>query len=89
MAAKKAPSKDDLIKAIIDRKKVIMNNPELEVNLVNLIIPFAGEGKIKEMDPGTNNVTIEFSAPIMAMLDFVTKTKLAAFIDLVNDITKG
>ncbi len=86
MAKKITRTKDELINDIIARQKDVIDQKILEPVLIDLLVPLAGdEGKIKSIDE-EGNVTIEFKSPILSHLNYLTKKKLVALLDMMEEL---
>ena len=83
-------TKDELVNEIITRQKAIIDGIDqkiLEPVLIDLLVPLAGaEGKIKAIDE-EGNVTIEFSSPILSHLNYLTKKKLMALLEMMEELS--
>lgn len=86
MTTAKYQTKDDLIKTIVKRQKDVLANKDVESGLIDAIVPLSAmDGKIKSInDDGT--ITVEFTAPILGYLDYLTKKKLHAIIDMLDEV---
>jgi hypothetical protein len=87
MGTKTSRTKDELVQAIIKRQKAVIDQKVLEPVLIDLLVPLAGaEGKIKAID-GEGNVTIEFQSPILSHLNYLTKKKLVALLEMMEEFS--
>jgi len=83
---KKKLTKIDLERAIIDKRKEMIGNNILEPALIDLLVPLSGaDGKIKEIDDD-GNITIEFTAPISLYLQQLSRKKLQALVDMIDEL---
>jgi hypothetical protein len=86
MAKKTVRTKDELVSEIIAKQKDVIDQNILEPVLIDLLVPLAGaEGKIKAIDE-EGNVTIEFKSPILSHLNYLTKKKLVALLDMMEEL---
>jgi hypothetical protein len=86
MAKKTGRTKDELVSEIIAKQKDVIDQNILEPVLIDLLVPLAGaEGKIKAIDD-EGNVTIEFRSPILSHLNYLTKKKLVALLDMMEEL---
>ncbi len=85
MVKKKYQSKRELVEKVIERKSEIIGNTVMERGLLDSLIPLSGmDGEVKSInDDGT--VVIEFSAPIDAYLDLLTRKKLMSLLELMDE----
>jgi hypothetical protein len=87
MPKKTTNTKDELVSEIIARQKAVIDQNILEPVLIDLLVPLAGaEGKIKAIDE-EGNVTIEFNSPILSHLNYLTKKKLVALLDMMEELS--
>ncbi|NMC06096.1 MAG: hypothetical protein GYA24_12845, partial [Candidatus Lokiarchaeota archaeon] len=86
MPRRTARTKEELVDEIIARQKAVIDQKILEPVLIDLLVPLAGaEGKIKAIDE-EGNVTIEFKSPILSHLNYLTKKKLEALLDMMEEL---
>jgi hypothetical protein len=87
MPKKISRTKDELVNDIIARQKAVIDQKILEPVLIDLLVPLAGaEGKINSIDE-EGNVTIEFNSPILSHLNYLTKKKLVALLDMMEELS--
>nr|MDO8084514.1 hypothetical protein [Candidatus Sigynarchaeum springense] len=87
MAKRTTRTKDELVNEIIARQKAVIDQKILEPVLIDLLVPLAGaEGKIKSIDE-EGNVTIEFQSPILSHLNYLTKKKLSALLEMMEELS--
>ncbi|MEX2682226.1 MAG: hypothetical protein Q6373_011535 [Candidatus Sigynarchaeota archaeon] len=87
MPKRTACTKEELVNEIIARQKAVIDQNILEPVLIDLLVPLAGaEGKIKSIDE-EGNVTIEFQSPIQSHLNYLTKKKLSALLDMMEELS--
>jgi hypothetical protein len=87
MPKKTTRTKDELVSEIIAHQKTVIDQNILEPVLIDLLVPLAGaEGKIKSIDE-EGNVTIEFNSPILSHLNYLTKKKLVALLDMMEELS--
>lgn len=86
MTKKGYRSKAKLISEIVNRQGEILESKIITHALLDFLVPLSGsDGKIIDInEDGT--VTIKFSVPIQAYLEFLTRKKLMMILDSLNDI---
>ncbi|MBN2152014.1 MAG: hypothetical protein JW839_11240 [Candidatus Lokiarchaeota archaeon] len=86
MPKRTARTKDELVQEIIEKQQSVLDQKILEPVLIDLLVPLAGaEGKIKSIDE-EGNVTIEFKSPILSHLNYLTKKKLVALLEMMEEL---
>ncbi len=87
MPKKTSRTKEELVSDIIAKQTTVIDQKILEPVLIDLLVPLAGaEGKIKSIDE-EGNVTIEFNSPILSHLNYLTKKKLVALLDMMEELS--
>lgn len=83
MAKKK--TKQDFVDELVRKRKEILGNSNAKISLVDALVPLSSfNGEIIDFgDDG--RVTIKFSAPIDAYIDYMTLKKIKAILDEVDN----